>query len=256
MGFCLFGVIGDCGDTVEQKSVIKKQMDMSTEIIDKKVQKVTTEMKANSVQMNEISCESAGRCEVRNVDMRQFAQLSFKGIADITATLKSDLVINELVDSAAKISLESFAGGVVGGRKEFTSTEIEAISSFKKQITSIVNQETFSSCASSIIQTNTIKIKATQGGIIDGINMGQISQLTSECVIKVFTDLTGKIQNDTSIKERLQAESKITSFSWATIAVGAVAVVGVAIVVGMVASSSSDSSTRGGKRRRKHYRDE
>ena len=209
MSFCLFGVVGDCRSDTRSITMLKQQTESSVKILNEIVNKVMVDMKASSVQMNRIVCRTGRDCIIENVSMKQVAEVSLKGQGDLQSSLRSDLVISQLVDSAAKIARDITNKNTGAPQNTFTKTQQEAVTYLKTEITSKVTQETFASCVASVIQSNSIDVEAQGGAIIKGIIMEQVATVLADCVFKVFNGIVQTIQNNNDIKHRLEEESKI-----------------------------------------------
>ncbi len=211
MGFCLFGVIGNCKQESTNRSMVERQINISKEIIDTKFQSINNEMKFNTVQLNRIVCRSAGFCRISGVTIEQVAQLTAEGRAKLSLSVKNTTVINELVDAAAKIALETINKNTGSSRRDLTEAEMKTVISTKTQLISNTSQTIFSACVASILQSNIIEAEAKDGAIIETINIKQSATLMANCVIDMFIDEMKKVKIDQEIKDQLEIESKMRS---------------------------------------------
>lgn len=236
MGFCLFGVIGFCKQESTSISIAKQQITKAQEIIQEKINRVMVDIKANSVQLNEIVVDCKKDCIIENVTMDQVAEINLKGQASLQNVLTSSVIINDVIDSAAKIAKDIQNRNTGSARSTYSSAEQDAIVSMKTQLTQRTTQETFASCVASVIQTNSIRVRAEGNAIVNGIIMKQVSKVLSDCVINIFQGLVSKVQNDSRISQRLEEESKIRDeglFDFNYLIIGGVAVVLIAVIIMM-----------------------
>lgn len=238
MGFCLFGVVGWCDDKKQTETTIKMQTEVCQKFLEETFNNVTNEMKKTSSNINRIIATGRGDIIIENITMDQVAELKAEGKLNLELAVKSDIVINNLIDRAAEVAREINNKNTGGNRSTFTKTEQEAITYVKTELTKRTTNTTFSSCVASILNTNEIRAEAEGNIIIRAIIMKQVSSLAAKCVMSSFISQVGRIQNNNDIKDRLREETKIRDhglFDGQTTAliVGAAAVFLVVMVLAM-----------------------
>lgn len=209
MGFCLFGIIGDCSDNKETKNTITSQITACQKLLEENFTDVMGEIKKTSSNINRIIANSRGDIIIENISMSQVAELTAESKIKLELQAKSETVINSLVDKAAEIALEIDNKNTGNKRSTLTKNETSAVTYLKSELTKRTTTTTFSSCVASILNTNEIKAEAEGNIIIRAIIMTQVSKLASKCIIDSFVNQIGKIQTNQEINERIKQEAQI-----------------------------------------------
>lgn len=248
MGFCLFGVIGDCKESKETLNTIKMQTTVAQKIVEDNFTKITQEMKSTTANLNRIVANGRGDIIIENIKMSQVAELTADGKMKMEMSVKSDTLMSTLVDEAAKIALEIQNKNTGGNRSTYTKTEQEAITYMKSELIKNTNTNLYAGCVSSILNTNEIKAETQGNIIIRAIIMEQVSTLASRCVISTFLSQIKKVQVNHDIKRRLEEESRIVDhglFDGTTaLIIGASAVFMVVLVVVATRSRGNDKENK------------
>lgn len=213
MGFCLLGVIGECGpDITTIQEVSKHQQTKITETLNEKLVKTMTEMRATSTNIQRVSCIAIdGDCIIDGVRMRQMAEVTTEGIANINKNLKGDAIVDLAIDAASEAYLDYENKGTTGGmRKTFTDTERELIQYAKTEMRNVVRDDTFTNCSAMIINEQVVEGKSANGDVvIRMIDMEQTSKAIANCVVSTVIDLIQNIKNNETLTSKLKSENKM-----------------------------------------------
>jgi hypothetical protein len=230
MGFCIFGIAGYCGTTTESKKSVDNQIKQVTEVITEKYYKAMTEMKASTSNIQSINVKSAtGSVIITDVNMLQNINLTSEMIAKLNNTYDVNAFVDDVIDTAAKANLNVSDSSMLQSQSTLTVTQYNFVSDIKKELKNMIKKEDLVTCASNMINSQTIAVEAQGDVTIRSINMTITASMIAKCMLNTVMNYVDKIKVDDKIIAKLESEETIESESTLFYII-------IAIILGILAS--------------------
>lgn len=210
---CVASIIGtSCGtDETQIRQLTELQISAAREVINKKISNTMQTIKATSANYQRITCVAGKDCNISNIKMEQYATIDNKGRATLEKSVKSESIIDSVVDAGVQAYLDYINRGTTGGdRKTLTNAEARVVIETKTQLKSILTDNSFSSCVASAINEQIIEARTIDGSVtIQMIHMNQTSSVISDCIINTLLNALNNVKLSEETKAALASENSL-----------------------------------------------
>ena len=240
MGFCILGIVGDCGTTTESKTNVTDQVNKVTEVITEKYYKAMTEMKSSTGNIQSITVKAGGDVIISDVNMLQNINITSDMVAQLNNTYDVSSLVDSTIDTAAQTALSANNSSLMSAQTTLSTAQYNLVTNVKTQLKNLISKEDIISCTSNIINSQTIAVE-TQGNVtIKSINMTITASVIAKCMINTIMNYMDKVKVDDSTVAAVKTETQATSTSPLTTVATSISssimyiVIGIVIVVGAI----------------------
>lgn len=213
MGFCILGIIGDCGTTTQSTTNVTEQINKVTDVITEKYYKAMTEMKSSTGNIQSISVKAGGDVIISDVNMLQNINLTSDMVAQLNNTYDVSSLVDDTVDTAAQTALNANNGSLMSAQTTLSTAQYNLVTNIKTQLKNIISKEDIISCTSNIINSQTISVEAQGNVTIKTINMTITASVIAKCMINTIMNYMDKVKVDDSTVAAIKTDTAAVSTS-------------------------------------------
>lgn len=253
MGFCLFGLVGDCATSTTVNTNTSVTNNKIMEQISEKFLKTMTEMKSSTGNIQEINVRAKGDVMISDVDMTQNINLTTDMQSKLNNVYDVNTLVDTVVDTAAKVSLDDQNKSLITPKTTLTNTEYNVVNSLKTTLKNTIKKEDIISCVSTVINSQVINVQSEGNVVIKTIKMDMTVKAVSKCLLNTVLKYVDQVKIDEKTVTALENETKTKSETPVTdwvfyLLIGiAIIVVFIGLIIGMFVFRGSSNVQRGGK---------
>lgn len=209
---CFLNILGNCPNTIESKDINRQQISAISEFYNERIMSTFAKHTASISNIQNINVETIGTSIIRNITMKQFAEILSESKIDIKKIIEDESNVDQLIESLAKISTEiksKSEGLLSSGQNVKSNDRNEIINDIKNQFKSIVKQTDSMECASKTINQQIIRVKSGGDSLIEGVDLDQAAHSISKCIINNVMDIFNKIDIKQEVESNLIVDKEV-----------------------------------------------